>query len=81
MSSATTPDVADRPGYPVADLRRAVEIYLALAYPDDDVPEAVRRRLGWQDAPAECLSDALHGYRKRLLGDAVDDFCKRYPAP
>jgi hypothetical protein len=28
-------------------LRQAVEIYLALAYPSGDLPEAVRRRLEW----------------------------------
>ncbi len=27
------------------------------------------------------LSDALRGYRKRLLGDAIDEFCERSPPP
>lgn len=30
-------------------LRRAVDIYLALAYPEGPPPEAVRRRLAWPD--------------------------------
>jgi hypothetical protein len=27
------------------------------------------------------LSDALRGYRKRLLGSAIDEFCERQPPP
>jgi ribonuclease D len=27
------------------------------------------------------LSDALRGYRKQLLGDAVDEYCARHPPP
>ena len=37
-------------------LRRAVDIYLPLAYPDGGMPEAVRRRLAWDPtADAEVL--------------------------
>jgi hypothetical protein len=32
---------------PLDQLRRAVEIYLAVAYPDTEPPSAVRRRLDW----------------------------------
>jgi hypothetical protein len=32
---------------PLDQLRRAVEIYLAVAYPDTEPPPAVRRRLDW----------------------------------
>ncbi len=31
------------------DLRKAVALYLAVAYPSGDPPEAVRRRLAWPD--------------------------------
>jgi hypothetical protein len=34
-----------------------------------------------QEAGAGHLSDALRGYRRRLLGDAVDAFCERHPPP
>jgi hypothetical protein len=27
------------------------------------------------------ISDALRGYRKRLLGSAIDEFCARHPPP
>jgi hypothetical protein len=37
-------------------LRRAVEIYLELAYSAGVVPEAVRRRLAWR---ADCTADAI----------------------
>lgn len=33
------------------DLERAIAIYLELSYPDVPVPEAVRRRLSWQETP------------------------------
>ena len=39
------------------DLRRAVAIYLAIAYPSGEPPESVRRRLVWLDAPL--LEDVL----------------------
>jgi hypothetical protein len=37
-------------------LRRAVEIYLDLAYPTGAVPEMVRRRLSWRE---DCAADEL----------------------
>jgi hypothetical protein len=37
-------------------LRRAVEVYLRLAYPDGTIPEAVQRRLLWREA---CEPEAL----------------------
>ena len=37
-------------------LRRAVEIYLELAYPAAGSPEAVRRRLSWRE---DCAADDL----------------------
>src|SRR4051812_35629147 len=42
----------------IDDLRKAVEVYLSLAYPSGPPPEAVRRRLEWP--PAED-ADALLG--------------------
>lgn len=38
-----------------SELRRAVEIYLACAYPDGDLPAAVRRRLEWMGGDAEMV--------------------------
>ena len=46
----TDPDAKFR-GLSVGILRRAVEVYLRHAYPDGPVPEVVRRRLNWSDAP------------------------------
>ncbi len=37
-------------------LRRAVEVYLGIAYPAGQVPEAIRRRLNW---PEGCTADEL----------------------
>jgi hypothetical protein len=39
-------------------LRRAIEVYLGLAYPAGSPPEAVRRRLEW---PADCDAATLLG--------------------
>jgi hypothetical protein len=37
-------------------LRRAVDIYLNLAYPSGEIPEAIRRRLVWpEDQPTEAM--------------------------
>lgn len=45
------PSRPDPPAMPLDHLRQAVAIYLAHAYPNDDLPESVRRRLDWPDAP------------------------------
>jgi len=39
-------------------LRRAVDVYLNLAYPSGEIPEAVRRRLAWPEglAPEQMLA-------------------------
>lgn len=70
-----------------ADLLRAVEIYLAHAYPVGELPEAVRKRLNWpicedvaallEQAPFERVGDAAAHERSPIyalrLGNA------RYP--
>ncbi|MDX2037033.1 MAG: hypothetical protein SFX72_10305 [Isosphaeraceae bacterium] len=43
--SDTTPPPTD--GLRLEDLRRAVEIYLTHAYPNREIPAAVRKRLEW----------------------------------
>ncbi|MFO0911050.1 MAG: hypothetical protein U0794_22380, partial [Isosphaeraceae bacterium] len=40
-------------------LRRAVEIYLQLAYPNGVVPEAIRRRLEWPSC--DDVDTLIHG--------------------
>lgn len=47
MSSPPSPEP---PEFGLDDLRRAVAIYLSLAYPGCEPPESVRRRLNWPDA-------------------------------
>ncbi len=37
------------------DLRRVVEIYVALAYPSGELPDSIRRRLSWLDDTEEWL--------------------------
>jgi ribonuclease D len=51
--------------------------------PDHVLPQRIVRELRakLQESPAGRLSDALHGYRKRLLADAIDAFCARHPPP
>lgn len=51
--------------------------------PEQVLPQRVVRELKakLQERRAGRLSDALRGYRKRLLGDAIDAFCERHPAP
>jgi len=51
--------------------------------PEQVLPQRVIRELKakLQDPRLGRLSDALRGYRKRLLGDAVDAFCERHPPP
>jgi hypothetical protein len=46
-------------GLPLDLLRRAVEIYLGIAYPSSEPPPAVRRRLDW--APGLDAHDLLSG--------------------
>ncbi|HVY25793.1 MAG TPA: hypothetical protein VHB79_04550 [Polyangiaceae bacterium] len=51
--------------------------------PEHVLPPRVMRELKAKlqgSGPAR-LSDALRGYRKRLLADAVDEFCERQPPP
>ena len=47
MSSPGTDEPNALPGLPMELLRRAVAIYLAIAYPKSEPPSAVRRRLDW----------------------------------
>jgi ribonuclease D len=51
--------------------------------PEQVLPQRVVRELKakLQEGRPGRLSDALRGYRKRLLGDAIDAFCERHPAP
>ena len=43
----------------VGELRQAVTVYLALAYPEGELPDAVRRRLAWgPDGDANALLNA-----------------------
>jgi hypothetical protein len=55
VSSSPQPEFRD---LTVATLRRAVETYLAEAYPSGEMPPAVRRRLDWPEGAslAELLS-------------------------
>ncbi len=51
--------------------------------PEHVLPARVLRELKskLQESRPVRLSDALRGYRKRLLGNAVDEFCERQPPP
>jgi hypothetical protein len=51
--------------------------------PEHVMPSRVLRELKakLQASRPVRLSDVLSGYRKRLLGDAVDAFCERHPPP
>jgi ribonuclease D len=51
--------------------------------PEQVLPQRVVRELKarLQEARPGRLSDALRGYRKRLLGDAMDAFVERHPPP
>jgi ribonuclease D len=51
--------------------------------PDHVLPQRVVRELKakLQEPGPKRLSDALRGYRKLLLGDAIDAFCERHPPP
>lgn len=51
--------------------------------PEQALPQRVVRDLKarLQEARGGRLSDALRGYRKRLLGDTVDAFYERHPPP
>jgi hypothetical protein len=53
---ADTPDLSH---VRIDILRRAIEVYLALAYVSSPIPEAVRRRLEWRDdASVDANADA-----------------------
>lgn len=74
-----------------ADIRREAWLGLLRAEvcatlevsPDQVLPQRVVRELRarLQEGRPERLSDALRGYRKRLLGDAIDAFYERHPPP
>jgi ribonuclease D len=51
--------------------------------PEHVLPARVLRELkaALQGSRPVRLADALRGYRKRLLSDAIDDFCERHPPP
>ena len=51
--------------------------------PDQVLPQRIVRELKakLQASGTGRLSEALRGYRARLLGDAVDAFCERHPPP
>lgn len=51
--------------------------------PEQVLPQRIMRDLKakLQASGTAQLSEALQGYRKRLLSEAVDTFCQRYPAP
>jgi hypothetical protein len=56
MEPASADGRVDLPVLRLDLLRRAVEIYLTLAYPSGVVPEAVKRRLVWKEgSPGEVL--------------------------
>jgi ribonuclease D len=74
-----------------ADIRREAWLGLLRAEvcatlevsPEQVLPQRVVRELKakLQDGRPARLSDALRGYRKRLLGEAVDSFYERHPPP
>lgn len=74
-----------------ADIRREgwlsllrAEVCAALEVaPELVLPQRVVRELkaSLQENPQGRPSDALRGYRKRLLGDAIDAFAERHPPP
>lgn len=74
-----------------ADIRRdawlgllRAEVCTALEIaPEQVFPQRLMRELKakLQDGSAERLSSVLHGFRKRLLTEAVDAFCERQPPP
>jgi ribonuclease D len=74
-----------------ADIRREAWLGLLRAEvcatlevsPEQVLPQRVVRELKakLQEGRPARLSDALRGYRKRLLGEAVDAFCERHPPP
>lgn len=51
--------------------------------PEQVLPQRVVRELKakLQEGGPGRLTDALRGYRKLLLGDAIDAFCERHPPP
>lgn len=77
---ATFPDIR-RDGW-LGLLRAEVCAALEVA-PEHVLPQRIVRELKaeLQEHGPERLSSALRGYRKRLLGDAIDAFCKRHPPP
>ncbi len=56
MESSLAGEPGDLHGLRLDLLRRAVEIYLEVAYPAGVLPEAVQRRLNWR---ADCAADDL----------------------
>jgi ribonuclease D len=51
--------------------------------PEQVMPQRVVRELKAKlvESPQARLSEALHGYRERLLGSEIDAFCGRHPPP
>jgi ribonuclease D len=49
--------------------------------PEQALPQRVVRELKAKLQEGQAPSDALRGYRKRLLADAIDAFCERLPPP
>ena len=74
-----------------ADIRREAWLGLLRAEvcatlevaPEQALPQRVVRELKarLQEGRPSPLSNALRGYRKRLLGSAIDAFCERHPPP
>jgi hypothetical protein len=60
-------------------LRRAVEIYLGLAYPSGQIPDVVRRRLEWAPdiEPADVLSRPPFERASRSSGEASPIYALR----
>jgi ribonuclease D len=64
-------------------LLRAEVCALLEVSPEQVLPQRVVRELKTrlQEGDPGRLSEVLRGYRKRLLGDAIDAFCEQHPAP
>jgi hypothetical protein len=61
MDLSVPPPPVDNFGHVRLDgLRRAIDLYLAVAYPTDSIPDPVRKRLDWDDSrsPEDLLTRA-----------------------
>jgi len=89
-SSDFTP-IEPQPYATFSDIRREAWLGLLRAElcaklevsPEQALPQRVVRELKAKllESPAGRLSEALRGYRKQLLGEAVDEFCVQQPPP